>query len=72
MPSVANRLGPARVYSTLYGGCMWHVVVASHTTVHAANPFVLSESGQIGLPAHDIMQLRQVDVGQQIRFQWLS
>lgn len=70
MPPVANRLGAARVYTSLYGGCAWHIVIANHTTVDPANPFVLSELGQVGLPAYDIMQLREVDIGMQIRFQW--
>ena len=68
MPPVSNRFGPARVYSTMYAGCMWHVVVASHVIVDSSNPFVLSESGQIGLPVHDITELPKVDIGRQIRF----
>jgi hypothetical protein len=68
MPPVSNRFGPAWVYSTMYAGCTWHVVVASHVVVDSSNPFVLSESGQIGLPVHDIMELSKIDIGRQIRF----
>lgn len=70
MPPCANRLGSARVYTTLYGGCAWHVVVANHVVVDPGNPFVLSEGGQLGMPTYDIRQLRNVDIGKQIRFQW--
>jgi hypothetical protein len=69
-PPSQNRFGSARVYSSLYGGCAWHVVVASHAVVHQANPFVLSERGQLAMPAYDIMQLTRIDIGQQIRFRW--
>ncbi len=70
MPTCASRLGSMRVYTSLYGGCTWHVVVANHLVVDSENPFVLSERGQLGMPAYDIMQLRSVDIAQQIRFHW--
>jgi len=70
MPPCANRLGPSRVYTLLYGGCAWHTVVANHAVVAPANPFVLSERGQLGIPTYDIMQLRDIDIAKQIRFQW--
>jgi hypothetical protein len=50
----------------------WHVVVANHSVVDPANPFVLSEHGQLGMPAYDIMQLREVDIAKQIRFRWVE
>ncbi len=69
MPPCANRLGSARIYTSLYGGCAWHVVVANHLVVDPTNPFVLSERGQLDMPTYDIMQLRNVDIAKQIRFQ---
>jgi hypothetical protein len=70
MPTCANRLDSARVYTSLYGGCTWHVVVANHLVIDSENPFVLSERGQLDMPAYDIRQLRSVDIAQQIRFHW--
>ena len=70
MPTYANRLDSARVYTSLYGGCAWHVVVANHLVVDSENPFVLSEHGQLGMPAYDIMQLSRIDIPEQIRFHW--
>ncbi len=70
MPPIANRMGAFRVYSVLYGGCLWHTVVASHLTVDPANPFVFSETGELGMPTHDLMQLPKIDFEKQIRFAW--
>jgi len=70
IPTCVNRLDSARVYTSLYGGCWWHVVVANHLVVHSDNPFVLSEHGQLGMPAYDIRQLPSIDIAKQIRFHW--
>jgi len=69
-PHVIARLGQARVYSALYGGAMWHTVVASHQEIDPSNPFVLTERGQLGMPVYDIMQLPKVDLHPHLRFRW--
>jgi hypothetical protein len=60
-PSVA-KYENARVYSTLYGGCMWSIVVASHAPIAPDNPFRLSAAGRLVAPAWPLAEMPRLNL----------
>ena len=67
MPTSA-RIGAARLYTFLYGGCTWHTAIASHPVVHPDNPFALSTAGRLVMPVFPIEAIATLDLGPQLHY----
>lgn len=57
----------AFVYSTLYGGFMWHVVVASHSVVPESNPYHLSPEGRLVAPVFPVSEMPTLNLRPRLR-----
>jgi hypothetical protein len=57
-----GRHGRAHVYSTLYGGFMWHIVVASHSIVPPGNPYCLSPEGRLVVPVFPVSEIPKLNL----------